>query len=145
MFICCFCCYYNRQLAWSGSDYNFLFVLLDCQSLFGATQICPVCVPHSGHSRTCAVIYSSSSILKAFGMLVRSDSYSCNSEVHTQLYGITFLRSFLSAFSLTLCKSQGLLSSSHSFIYERWKKNISKMLQTRFLLFGELQWKIIIR
>ena len=99
MFICCFCCYYNRQLAWSGSDYNFLFVLLDCQSLFGATQICPVCVPHSGHSRTCAVIYSSSSILKAFGMLVRSDSYSCNSEVHTQLYGITFLRSFLSAFS----------------------------------------------
>ena len=126
MFICCFCCYYNRQLAWSGSDYNFLFVLLDCQSLFGATQICPVCVPHSGHSRTCTVIYSSSSILKAFGMLVRSDSYSCNSEVHTQLYGITFLRSFLSAFSLTLCKSQGLLSSSYSFIYERWKKIYQK-------------------
>ena len=129
MFICCFCCFYNRQLAWLGSDYNFLFVLLDCQSLCGA-QICLVCVPHSGHSRTCTVIYLSSLILKAFDMLVRSDSYICNSEVHIQLYGIT-LPSFL-LFPWHFAKSQGLLSSSYSFIYERWKniyiKDVTDMI-----------------
>ena len=72
---------------------------MDCQSLCGA-QICLVCVPHSGHSRTCTVIYSSSLILKAFGMLVRSDSYICNSEVHIQLYGITLFKVLPSCFFL---------------------------------------------
>lgn len=144
MFICCFCCYYNRQLAWLGLDYNFLFVLLDCQSLCGA-QICLVCVPHSGHSRTCTVISSSCLILKAFGMLVRSDSYICNSEVHIQLYGITLFKVLPSCFSLTLRKILGTPFLILLLYMKDEKKYISKRLQIWFLLFWKLQWKIIIQ
>lgn len=92
-----------RLQIWSSSLPMWFKYQYHCQSLCSIIQMCPTCVPPSGHSGSWAVIYLMGQFSKSMTFCLGSDPFMCSSgvspAVQKQLYKIAFLSASLSMIS----------------------------------------------